>query len=130
MEWKHNKMLVTPSTNVEMRTSHANSWAELHVSGSTVEEYGGSYELLVTSPAGRTVVATWTVEEAGESVKLFVHIYSKLRLLTCIFNYEICSGIYACTLRRRQGKDITCRTAFSFFSLPWVGFEPTTLSAF
>lgn len=60
-------MSLTTSNNVDIVTNHDNTRTELHVTGYTTEMYGGSYELLVTSPPGRTVVATWTVEEAGES---------------------------------------------------------------
>lgn len=59
-------MVLTPSDNIHIETNHDNTRTELHVTGYTTEVYGGSYELLVTSPPGRTVVATWSVEEAGE----------------------------------------------------------------
>ena len=39
----------------------------LNVSTGAGSEYEGFYELLVTNPAGRTVVATWTVQPACES---------------------------------------------------------------
>ena len=66
MEWRHNKTLLATSAGVEMRANHDHSWVELRVKEYVVEVGGGSYELLVTSPAGRTVVATWSVKQAGE----------------------------------------------------------------
>lgn len=66
MEWTHNQIVLTSSTNVHIETNPDNTLTELHVTEYTTEVYGGSYELLVTSPPGRTVVATWSVEEAGE----------------------------------------------------------------
>ena len=39
----------------------------LNVSSDSSEGYRGFYELLVTNPAGRTVVATWTVQPAGKT---------------------------------------------------------------
>ena len=63
MEWILNHTSLMSSAVVEMRSSHDNTWAELHVTGYNQ----GYYELLVTNPAGRAVVATWTVQDACKS---------------------------------------------------------------
>jgi hypothetical protein len=64
LEWRRDHVPLAPSLTVEMRTRHDKTWAMLNVSSDSSEGYRGFYELLVTNPAGRTVVATWTVQPA------------------------------------------------------------------
>ena len=60
-------LMTTPSTSTELRASQNHTRAELHITEYDNEVHRGSYELLVTSPAGRTLIATWSIRQACES---------------------------------------------------------------
>ena len=95
VEWRHNQLSLTPSVSTEMRGSHDHTWAELHIAEFDPEVHGGSYELLVANPAGRTVVATWNIEQACESYILLLHcLYQNMCTCACLCTC-ICIHTYA-----------------------------------
>ena len=75
LEWRRDHVPLAPSLTVEMRTRHDRTWAMLNVSSDSSQGYRGFYELLVTNPAGRTVVATWTVQPACKTPVVRVFLY-------------------------------------------------------
>ena len=73
--WRRLDNAIDPTSNwvlSKKKMGQDKMWVMLNVSSENSEDYEGFYELLVTNPAGETVVATWSVQPACKTPLLCV----------------------------------------------------------
>lgn len=64
-QFRQNGAILTTYTDLQTGAGTGYFWVKLVVGEFAAERHGGEYELMVVSPAGTTLVASWTVKQAG-----------------------------------------------------------------
>ena len=68
LEWRHNGMELGQGLGIETMVNSGFTEARLALQEFQLNSHSGRYEVLVESPAGRAVLATWEVQLEGNEI--------------------------------------------------------------